>query len=78
MLLAPEGLDPPWLVAVNKTAIRVIWTAPAKPNGDIVTYNLYIDNERIRTRMVTAGSYVLTDLRPFTIYLVQVSEGHTI
>ncbi len=70
---APEGLAPPQLVGVDETTLRVIWTAPEKPNGEITAYNIYLDDVKIETGLKYAGTYTLQDLVPFQIYMVQVT-----
>ncbi|XP_060070524.1 usherin-like [Ylistrum balloti] len=69
---APEGLAKPTLSVVNDTALRVAWTNPVKPNGEITGFNVIINNNKIPTGMVTAGSKVITQLLPYTIYSVKV------
>ena len=73
MFAAPQGLAAPRLTIVSRTALRVMWEAPDVANGQIVAYNLYLDDEMIDIGMITAGSYVISDLQPFQIYKVQVS-----
>ncbi|XP_021347323.1 usherin-like [Mizuhopecten yessoensis] len=69
---APEGLAKPSLTVVNDTALRVAWTNPVKANGEITGFNIIINNNKIPTGMVTAGSKVITQLLPYTIYTVKV------
>lgn len=57
---------------INQTALRVIWSEPDQPNGEILEYNLYVDGTKIETGFSTAASYVLAGLEPYTIYMVQV------
>lgn len=71
-ILAPEGVDTPTLSVVSETAIRVSWMAPEKPNGDITGYNVFKNGERIETGLTLPGSYVLTNLQPYTVYEIQV------
>ena len=71
---APEGLAPPQLVSIDETTLRVIWTAPEKPNGEITAYNIYLDDVKIETGMKFAGSYTIENLQPFVKYMVQVSN----
>ena len=52
--------------------LRVIWTAPEKSNGEIIAYNIYLDDVKIETGMKFAGSYTIEDLQPFVKYMVQV------
>jgi usherin len=37
---APTGLSAPTVVALNSSSINVMWTAPAQPNGIVVSYEL--------------------------------------
>ena len=52
--------------------LRVIWTAPEKSNGEIIAYNIYLDDVKIETGMKFAGSYTIENLQPFVKYMVQV------
>ncbi len=70
---APEGLAPPVLVVINDMTLRVVWQPPTSPNGQVTGYYIYLDGEEIDTGMTTPGSYLLTDLQPYTIYTIQVS-----
>ena len=47
---APEGLEPP-TVSVTTTSddITFQWMLPAKPNGVIVNYSLYINDKLLYT-----------------------------
>ena len=72
VIVAPQGLAAPRLTIVSRTALRVMWEAPAVANGQIVAYNLYLDDQMIDIGMITAGSYVINNLQPFQIYKVQV------
>ena len=77
LFTAPHGLDSPHLTIVNRTALRVIWKAPKTPNGQIIAYNLYVDDHKISTGMITSGSYILSHLQPFQIYTVKVSSPNS-
>ena len=73
---APEGVDSPTITIVSETALRVSWMAPLTPNGKITGYNIHINGEVIETNMVTPGSYVVTGLQPYTVYIIQVMCKH--
>jgi usherin len=70
---APIGLDAPTLTVVSDTSLRVTWTAPSNPNGQITAYSIYVNGRNISTDMTVPGSYAVTGLLPYTIYSVQVS-----
>ena len=61
-----EGIDPPVLVVLGPTEIRVTWTEPARPNGDISSYVLYMDDSAVFSRI--GFQYTATSLTPFTTY----------
>ena len=46
--------------------------APVTPNGKITGYNIYINDKKIETALVTPGSYVVDELLPYTVYIIQV------
>ncbi|KAK7504941.1 hypothetical protein BaRGS_00003969 [Batillaria attramentaria] len=69
---APEGIDPPVLDVVSDTALRVSWTVPARPNGEIIAYNVIVNGETAPTGSTQPGSLILTELQPYTVYEVQV------
>ncbi|XP_064622303.1 usherin-like [Lineus longissimus] len=68
----PVGLNAPTLTVVSDNSLRVTWTAPSNPNGEITAYNIYVDGENITTGMTVPGSYAVTGLKPYVIYSVQV------
>ena len=65
-------MDRPTITIVSETALRVSWMAPEIPNGKITGYNIYVNGEKIETNMATPGSYVVTNLQPYTVYIIQV------
>ena len=69
---APEGIDKPTITIVSESALRVSWMAPVTPNGKITGYNIYINDKKIETALVTPGSYVVDELLPYTVYIIQV------
>uniref|UniRef100_A0A8D0R6P0 Usherin n=1 Tax=Sus scrofa TaxID=9823 RepID=A0A8D0R6P0_PIG len=68
----PQGMLPPEVVIINRTAVRVIWTAPSNPNGVVTEYSVYVNNQLYKTGINVPGSFILRDLSPFTIYDIQV------
>lgn len=72
--LAPEGVKAPVISKINETALRISWFAPETPNGEVTGYNIYVDNDVIPTQLTIPSSYVLADLKPFTVYAIQVSR----
>ena len=71
---APEGLATPRLLSIDDTTLRIVWTAPERPNGEVTGYFIYLDGTKIDTEMTTPGSYLLQNLRPYTVYTIQVRE----
>ncbi|ESO94175.1 hypothetical protein LOTGIDRAFT_118598, partial [Lottia gigantea] len=69
---APEGIEPPVLTVLSDTSLRVSWSQPSQSNGQIVNYNIYINNDIRSTNMSTPGSIILNDLQPFTVYRIKV------
>lgn len=69
---APEGLDPPVLTVISTSSLRVSWTAPSKPNGEITSYRIILDGAVIDTVSTLPGSRVLNDLEPYTVYEIKV------
>ena len=59
----------------SETSVRVSWNAPLTPNGAITGYYIYLNTDRVPTNMLTAGSYVISNLQPYTVYSIQVREG---
>lgn len=72
LILEPQGMLPPEVVIINRTAVRVIWTAPSNPNGVVTEYSVYVNNQLYKTGINVPGSFILRDLSPFTIYDIQV------
>ncbi|XP_068088985.1 usherin isoform X3 [Hyperolius riggenbachi] len=68
----PEGVFPPEVVAINSTAVHVIWTPPLNPNGVVTEYSIYVDNKGYRTHRNTPHPFTLGGLAPYTVYNVQV------
>ncbi|ELU01149.1 hypothetical protein CAPTEDRAFT_219707 [Capitella teleta] len=73
---APSGLAPPYLIILNETALRVAWTKPERPNGQIISYILYKDGAAIQLNTNMPGSIEIGDLQPYTIYIFQVYIVH--
>ena len=69
---APEGLSSPELYVVNDSSLRVSWMTPVKPNGDKQKYSIYVDGKEKVSDLHRAGSYILDNLEPYTIYTIQV------
>ena len=72
---APKGLPPPVLSAVSTSELRVSWSAPSQPNGDIISYTIVLGDRSINTQMVVPGSTVIDGLQPYTVYNVAVCNS---
>lgn len=70
--LAPIGMPLPRVYVISDTILKVSWSAPETPNGDITGYYIFLNDRRFSTNLDEAGSYILTGLLPYTIYRVQV------
>lgn len=57
---------------MSETIIRVSWVAPLKPNGQIIGYFIHVINSKIPTEMTVPGSYLVTNLLPYTVYSIKV------
>ncbi|XP_044147224.1 usherin [Bufo gargarizans] len=68
----PEGMLPPEVVAINSTAVRVIWSSPSNPNGVVTEYSIYVNDKVYRTELRTPHAFILGDLAPYTVYNIQV------
>jgi usherin len=75
---APSGLAPPYLIVLNQTALRVAWTAPEQPNGQVTSYILYKDGQAIQLNTNVPGSIEVGGLLPYTIYIFQVRSSTAI
>ena len=53
--------------------MRVSWQLPAKPNGDIISYRTIVNRKRKEIVTTEPSSEVLTGLKPYTVYEIQVS-----
>ncbi|CAL9701681.1 unnamed protein product [Knipowitschia caucasica] len=62
----------PEVVPVNRSSVRVLWSPPLRPNGEVTVYNIYVNDRPQASRDNNSGSYLLVDLLPFTVYSVQV------
>ncbi len=71
----PEFINPPQIQALNATALRILWSEPARPNGIIVMYEL-----RRNGSLVFSGDgvvFVDADLLPREFYSYTV-QAYTI
>ena len=68
---APEGIPTPSLTVLTSTEIRISWTAPTMPNGDIIMYRLFREDPNNNVTLVYTGlnpMFVDSGLLPFTSY----------
>ncbi|KAM6942982.1 usherin [Xenentodon cancila] len=85
---APSGVALPTLTALEANQVRVEWQAPARPNGDIVSYAVYLkDPAQLRTisTVFTPGDSafserhtVLHGLAPYYRYEVRMEACTTL
>ncbi|XP_018411554.1 PREDICTED: usherin [Nanorana parkeri] len=68
----PEGMLPPEVVAINGTAVRIIWTPPLNPNGVVTEYSIYVNDKGYRTERNTPHPFIVDDLAPYIVYNIQV------
>ena len=62
----PIGILPPSVEVLSPTSIRVTWTPPESPNGDISLYILYMDDVAVFSGI--GFEYSRSDLTPYTEY----------
>ena len=62
----PDGISPPEIMVLNATSLRITWTEPEEPNGDIIQYMLSQDGNIVFNTL--GFSFLATGLNPFTEY----------
>ena len=67
---SPTGINPPTTYVINSTAIYVEWGEPQKANGDILSYELYLNNTIVYEDL--AFNYTLTNLSAYTVYAIRI------
>ena len=71
MFTVPENVPDPEVTTISSQEIIVQWTEPAKPNGIILLYHIYLQypegNEEV-FNSTERGSYTVPGLSPFTQY----------
>lgn len=65
-------MSTPEVIPVNSSTVRVLWFPPLRPNGAITGYYIYLNDRLHGSVDNSSGSYLLGELRPFTVYNVQV------
>lgn len=68
----PDGVRPPLVYSLNDTSVRVSCIAPLRPNGQVTGYFIYVNGLKVDPLLRSPGSYVVTNLHPYTVYDVQV------
>ena len=71
-IIAPLGMPPPLAFVISDTILKVTWLEPETPNGEITGYYIYLNHGRFSTNSAEAGSYILTELLPYTVYTIEV------
>lgn len=72
LISAPLGMPAPQVFVISDNNLRVSWSEPETPNGELTGYYIYLNDRRFSTNSAKAGSYILTELLPYTIYRIQV------
>ena len=62
----PDGIVAPEIEIINATSLRITWSVPSQPNGDIIQYILVENGTAIFNG--TSLSYIVTNLEPFSYY----------
>ena len=78
LLIAPENVTIPELIAISATKFQVNFTPPGTPNGVITAYLIFLQNLESGVNVSLAnysqpGMYTVTGLTPFTQYGVYIS-----
>ena len=79
-LVVAEGFLAPDLSLLTATSILVEWEAPLRPNGVILSYHVtrvVSEASPVTTQHGLSTSAVLSDLAPFSLYLVTVGVTNT-
>lgn len=72
---SPDEIAAPVLKSLNSTAMQATWTAPMKPNGQIVSYSvLYqvVSGPPQKKFVGFAFKTIITNLYPFSMYDVRI------
>ena len=79
--IVPEDLFDPIVTPISSSELNVQWTEPAKSNGVITLYQIFIQYNNSSTNSVTnstsIGSHVVVGLSPFTSYGFYVQVCNT-
>ena len=62
----PEGISPPELDVLGPNTVRVRWSVPSDPNGEIQSYSLQVNGTEVFTGL--AFEHEVNNLLPFTVY----------
>lgn len=72
LILEPQGMLPPEVVIINRTAVRVIWTSSSNPNGRVSESSVYVINKLSEPGTDVRGPFIRKGLSPVTICDIQV------
>ncbi|KAM7336685.1 hypothetical protein ACRRTK_005178 [Alexandromys fortis] len=67
----PQGMLPPEVVIINRTAVRVIWTSSSNPNGRVSESSVYVINKLSEPGTDVRGPFIRKGLSPVTICDIQ-------
>lgn len=67
---SPTGIQAPNTTVLSGSSIRVQWSEPAKANGDIASYLVYVNGSIAFNG--SSFSHTVTGLSPFTTYAVRI------
>ncbi|KAK6307053.1 hypothetical protein J4Q44_G00222010 [Coregonus suidteri] len=68
----PAGLVPPRVDVLGPDSLQVMWSPPVIANGEIDRYEIRLPNPRVSHDDLSNLSVTVTDLVPYTDYLVTV------
>ena len=72
---SPEGIPVPKMDAISFSSVNVSWSAPSSPNGVVISYALLyqeVDGHIMKRYAGSDYATTITDLKPFTLYLVRL------
>ena len=71
-ILVPEDLPPPTIKVINDSSVQIFWVEPKISKGPIVAYYIFLNQYRVDPQTNQSGSYILSDLVPYTVYNISI------
>ena len=70
-IAVPEDIDRPKIINIESRSVTVEISAPAKPNGVIIHYVLFVNGTEMNRTLMTR--FEVGKLRPFSFYVAHVN-----